>query len=458
MPQRVKMPEREPSVRNKDFKQVNEGYAAAQMLEESKRCLQCKKPLCTEGCPVEINIPGFIKHLSENNPAGAIKVLKEKNNLPAVCGRVCPQENQCEKHCILAKKGESVAIGNLERYAADWAADNINEKQQAVKSNGIKVAVVGSGPAGLTCGGDLAKAGYDVTIFESLHDTGGVLRYGIPEFRLPIDVLDKEINALKELGIKIVLNTLVGRTKTVKELFAEGYKAVFVGTGAGLPVFLGIEGENLNNVYSANEFLVRVNLMRSFDFPNYDTPIYKGRNVVVVGGGNTAMDSARTALRLGASSVKLVYRRTENEMPARKEERLHAKEEGIEFITLANPVKFSGNEKGFVKAVECIKMELGEPDESGRRRPKKIPGSNFVMETDLVVLALGLNPNPVLPSLTEGLETDDHGYLVIDDNYMTAIPGIFAGGDIVGGDTVIQAMGMGKQAAKKISEYLNSSK
>jgi glutamate synthase (NADPH/NADH) small chain len=461
MPQRVKMPERRPEERNRDFKQVNTGYTREQMTEESKRCLQCKNPLCVEGCPVEINIPGFIKELSSGKPEAAIKVLKQKNNLPAVCGRVCPQENQCEKYCILGKKGESVAIGNLERYAADWAAANIKEKTSTahINKNGIKVAVIGSGPAGLTAAGDLAHMGYSVTVFESLHDLGGVLRYGIPEFRLPIDVLDIEINNLKDLGIKFILNTLVGRTKTIKELFEEGFKAVFVGTGAGLPVFLGIEGENLNHIYSANEFLVRVNLMRAFDFPNYDTPVYKGKNIVVVGGGNTAMDSARTALRLGAASVKLVYRRTENEMPARKEERLHAKEEGIEFVPLVNPIRFIGDEKGFVKGAECIKMELGEPDESGRRRPKKVEGSNFIIDADMVVLALGLNPNPVLPSLTEGLKTDDHGYLIIDDNYMTSVPGIFAGGDIVGGDTVIQAMGMGKQAVKRISEYLkNNSK
>ena len=455
MPQRIKMPERHPNVRNKDFQQVNTGYTREQMLEEAKRCLQCKKPFCSEGCPVEVDIPEFIKELAADNPAQAVKVLKQKNNLPAVCGRVCPQENQCEKYCLLGKKGESVAIGNLERYAADWSAENAKEKQEEPKNkNGIKIAVVGSGPAGLTAAGDLAKSGYDVTIFESLHDTGGVLRYGIPEFRLPVDVLDVEINSLKDLGIKFVLNTLIGRTKTVKELFEEGYKAMFVGTGAGLPVFLGAEGENLNHIYSANEFLVRVNLMRAFDFPDYDTPVYKGKNIVVIGGGNTAMDSARTALRLGAESVKLVYRRTENEMPARKEERLHAKEEGIEFVTLVNPVKFSGDEKDFVKSVECVKMELGEPDESGRRRPKKVEGSNFTIEADMVVLALGLNPNPVLPSLTEGLNTDDHGYLIIDENYMTSIPGVFAGGDIVGGDTVIQAMGMGKQAAKRIDDFL----
>ncbi|MDR2426283.1 MAG: NADPH-dependent glutamate synthase [Endomicrobium sp.] len=458
MRQRMKMPERLPNERNKDFLQVNIGYTRKQMLEEAKRCLQCKKPFCVEGCPVEINIPKFIKELSDDNPAQAIKIIKQKNNLPAVCGRVCPQESQCEKYCILSRKGESVGIGNLERYSADWAAANAQKKTSPsdINKNGIKIAIIGSGPAGLTAAGDLANMGYEVTVFESLHDIGGVLRYGIPEFRLPLDVLEIEIGNLKSMGIEFILNTLVGRTKTVKELFEEDFKSIFIGTGAGLPVFLGIEGENLNHIYSANEFLVRVNLMRAFDFPNYDTPVYKGKNIVIIGGGNTAMDSARTALRLGASSVKLVYRRTENEMPARKEERLHAQEEGIEFITLTNPVKFIGDEKGFVKAVECIKMELGEPDESGRRRPKKVEGSNFGIEADMAILALGLNPNPVLPSLTEGLNTDSHGYLIIDDNYMTSIPGVFAGGDIVGGDTVIQAMGMGKQAAKRINEYLKN--
>jgi glutamate synthase (NADPH/NADH) small chain len=457
MQPRIKMPEREAQVRNKDFLQVNTGYARDEMLNEAKRCLQCKKPLCRQGCPVEIDIPGFIKELALDNPYQAFNVLKEKNNLPAVCGRVCPQENQCEKFCILGKKGESVAVGNLERYAADWNAENGKEQRKQPQTNGVKIAVIGSGPAGLTCAGDLAKLGYEITIFESLHDTGGVLRYGIPEFRLPCEVLDKEIDGLKELGVKFVLNTLIGRTKTLQELFDEGYKAVFAGTGAGLPVFLGVEGENLNNIYSANEFLVRVNLMRSFDFPNYDTPVYKAKNVAVIGGGNTAMDSVRTALRLGAQSVKLIYRRTENEMPARKEERIHAKEEGVEFITLTNPVKFIGDEKKFVKGVECVKMELGEPDESGRRRPKEIKGSNFVIDCDMAILALGLNPNPILPSLTDGLKTDAHGYLIIDEKFMTTIPGVFAGGDIAGGDTVIQAMGMGKQAAKNIDEYVKNS-
>jgi glutamate synthase (NADPH/NADH) small chain len=458
---RIKMPERAPEVRNKDFKQVNSGYSREQMLLEAKRCLQCKVPLCRQGCPVEINIPAFIKELSNGNSEQALKILKEKNNLPAVCGRVCPQENQCEKFCVLGRKGESVAIGNLERYAADSELRLTADYEQITKDDSgksVKVAVIGSGPAGLACAGDLAKLGYRITVFESLHDTGGVLRYGIPEFRLPSEVLDKEISGLKKLGVEFVLNTLIGRTKTLGDLFDGGYKAVFAGTGAGLPVFLGIEGENLNNIYSANEFLVRVNLMRSFEFPDYDTPVCRGKNVVVIGGGNTAMDSVRTALRLGAESVRLVYRRTEAEMPARKEERIHAKEEGVEFLTLTNPVRFKGDDKKFLKGVECVKMELGEPDESGRRRPREVKGSDFFIEADMAVLALGLNPNPILPSLTPGLKTDDHGYIVIDENFMTSVPGLFAGGDIAGGDTVIQAMGMGKQAAKRIDEYIKKKK
>ncbi|MFA6913885.1 MAG: NADPH-dependent glutamate synthase [Endomicrobiia bacterium] len=456
MSQRIKMSERQPDIRNKDFQQVNLGYTDEQALQEAKRCLQCKNPLCVTGCPVEINIPGFIKQIAEKNPNQAFKVLKEKNNLPAVCGRVCPQENQCEKHCILGLKQEPVAIGNLERYTADWAANNIKISEIKIEgSRCIKVAVIGSGPAGLTCAGDLAKLGYDVTVFESLHDSGGVLRYGIPEFRLPSNVLDREVDSLKALGIKFIFNYLIGRTKTVADLFNDGFKAIFVGTGAGLPTFPGIEGENFNNIYSANEFLVRINLMTAFKFPEFDTPIYKGKNVVVIGGGNTAMDSVRTAKRIGAESVKLVYRRTQEEMPARLEERHHALQEGVEFVELTAPVKFLADEKGFVKAVECIKMELTEPDASGRRKPVPIPNSNFIIETDLVILALGLHPNPILPSLTKGLETNAKGYLIINDNFMTTINGIFAGGDIAGGSTVIQAMGMGKQAAKNIHLYLS---
>jgi glutamate synthase (NADPH/NADH) small chain len=454
---KVKMPERSPGIRKKDFKEVNTGYMQDEMLKEANRCLQCKKPSCAHGCPVEIDIPKFIKFLAENNPVQALKILKQKNNLPAICGRVCPQENQCEKFCVLEKKNESICIGNLERYAADAAVRNEDENIAVDDRNGIKVAVVGSGPAGLTCGGDLLKMGYDITVYESLHDTGGVLRYGIPEFRLPKKVLDTEIDNLKKLGIKIVLNALIGRTKTVEELFDEGFSAVFIAVGAGLPVFPKIAGENLNNIYSSNEFLVRANLMHSFDFPNYDTPVYKAKNVVVVGGGNTAMDSARTALRLGAESVKLIYRRSENEMPARKEERLHAKEEGVEFITLTNPVRFIGDGRKFIRGIECIRMELIGTDDSGRKHPRGIPGSNYIIETDMVILALGARPSPVLPSLVKNLTTDARGYITVDNKYMTSIPGIFAGGDIVGGDTtVIEAMGMGKKAARAITDYLRS--
>ncbi|MFA7074529.1 MAG: NADPH-dependent glutamate synthase, partial [Endomicrobiaceae bacterium] len=428
MSQRIKMAERQPEIRCKDFEQVNLGYTDEQAVLEAKRCLQCKKPLCVTGCPVEINIPEFIKHIAANNPAEAIKVLKEKNNLPAVCGRVCPQENQCEKHCVLGLKQEPVAIGNLERYASDWSAKNSYSAETTVKNNGKKVAVIGSGPAGLACAGDLAKMGYDVTVFESLHNSGGVLRYGIPEFRLPAKVLDKEIESLKSLGIEFVFNYLIGRTKTIPDLFNDGFKAIFIGTGAGLPTFPGVEGENFNNIYSANEFLVRINLMAAFKFPDFDTPIYRGKNVVVIGGGNTAMDSVRTAKRIGAESVKLLYRRTAEEMPARLEERHHALQEGIEFIELAAPLKFMADEKGFVKAVECIKMKLTEPDASGRKKPVPVQGSNFIIETDLVILALGLHPNPILPSLTQGLETNAKGYLIIDDKFMTTMNGIFAGG------------------------------
>jgi glutamate synthase (NADPH/NADH) small chain len=352
-----------------------------------------------------------------------------------------------------------VGIGNLERFAADWEKDNAGNAPKNAsagddKKSKLRVAVVGSGPAGLTCAGDLAKMGYDVTVFESLHKPGGVLRYGIPGFRLPSSVLDYELQNLKSIGVKIVLNTLVGRTITVEELFSEGFKAVFLGTGAGLPAFLNIPGENLNHIYSANEFLVRVNLMKANEFPASDTPIYIGRNVTVIGGGNTAMDSARTALRLGAETVTLVYRRSDAELPARREEVGHAKEEGIRFQLLTNPVRFIGNDKGFVQQIECLKMELGEPDSSGRRRPKPVEGSNFVIPCDMAILAIGLNPNPVLPSLTQGLERDAEGHLKIDQNFMTTLPGVFAGGDIVGGDTVISAMGMGKRSARSIDEYL----
>jgi glutamate synthase (NADPH/NADH) small chain len=457
MSQKIKISKRDIDMKKKDFNYVVDvGYTHHEMLLEAKRCLQCQVPLCVSGCPVEVDIPGFIKHLAKNNPEESIKILKQKNNLPAVCGRVCPQENQCEKSCILARKGESISIGLLERYAADTTAKNDDYSTVIKKNNGVKVAVIGSGPAGLTCSGDLLKIGYDVTVYESLHDTGGVLRYGIPEFRLPKEVLNMEINKLKRLGMKVVLNTLVGRTKAIQDLLYEGYKAIFIAVGAGLPVLSKVVGENLNHIYYSNEFLVRINLMSSFDFPNSDTPVYKGKNVVVVGGGNTAMDSARTSIRLGSKSVKLIYRRSENDMPARKKERIYAKKEGIEFITLTKPIKFIGDERGFVRAVECVKMGLGEYDNSGRRHIYEIVKSNFILETDMVILALGLHPNPVLASLTKGLIADSHGYLIVDNNYMTSIRGIFAGGDIIGGSTVIEAMGMGKRAARAIINFLRT--
>jgi glutamate synthase (NADPH/NADH) small chain len=451
------MPERPANERNKDFGEVNLGLSTEAAFAEAKRCLQCKKPACVPGCPVEINIPGFIGAIARGDNNEALAVLKQKNNLPAVCGRVCPQENQCEKACILNNKNVPIAIGWLERYASDHGVEsNIKSQISDIRNNQTRIAVVGSGPAGLTAAGDLAKMGYAVTVYESLHAAGGVLRYGIPEFRLPGRVLDGELKSLERLGVKILPNYLIGRTKTVPELFGEGYKAIFVGTGAGLPKFLGIPGENLNNVYSANEFLVRVNLMKAWQFPATDTPVYTGSKVAVVGGGNTAMDAARTAMRLGAAEVHLVYRRSREEMPARVEEIEHAIQEGVKLDALTSPLRLIGDEKGFVTGMECLKMELGEPDKTGRRSPVEIPNSNFVLDINMTIIAIGLSPNPVLPSLTKGLETLPDGHLKIDDKFMTSIPGVFAGGDIVGGDTVIRAMGMGKKAARSIDEYLKA--
>lgn len=455
---RVEMGERPPYQRIKDFNQVTLGYTPEQAQQEAKRCLQCKNPVCISGCPVGINIKGFVKAIADGDFALAAKILYEKNNLPAICGRVCPQEEQCELMCVLKKVGEPLAIGDLERFAADWKMFHQPEDNEPppVKTN-FRVAVVGSGPAGLTCAGDLARMGVQVTIFESLNEAGGVLRYGIPEFRLPGNILDYELRRLKNLGVEFKLNFLVGRTKTIADLFADGFQAVFLGTGAGLPKFLNIPGENFNHIYSANEFLVRVNLMHAYEFPEKsDTPIYIGRKVAVIGGGNTAMDAARTALRLGAEEVTLIYRRSEAEMPARQVEIMHAREEGIKFLLLTNPVEFLGNEKGFVRAIECVKMELTEKDESGRRAVRAIPNSNFIVPVDMVIVAIGLSPNPVVPSLTPGLKTDAEGHLIVDENRQTSIPGVFAGGDITGGETVIQAMGMGKLAAEKIYQYLKN--
>lgn len=459
---RVKMPEREPMERIKAFIEVNLGLTPELAMEEAKRCLDCANPTCVIGCPVAIDIPTFIKKIEIGDFIGAAKVIKETNSLPAVCGRVCPQEDQCEGTCTLGKAtGVPVAIGHLERFVADYErAQGEVEIPQIMEKKNKKVAIIGAGPAGLTVAGDLAKMGYDVTIFEALHKPGGVLIYGIPEFRLPKRILEEEIDYLKKLGVKIVTDFVVGKTATIEDLRKEGYEAFFVGTGAGYPWFLGVEGENLNGIYSANEYLTRVNLMRAFDFPEWDTPIPKGRRVAVIGGGNTAMDAVRTAKRLGAERAMIIYRRSRAEMPAREEEIKHAEEEGIEFILLTAPKRFIGDENGWVKAVECIKMELGEPDESGRRRPKPIPGSEHIIEIDLAVIAIGTKPNPIIPQTTPGLELAKWGEIKVNwDNMQTSVEDIFAGGDIVrGGATVILAMGDGRKAAQAIDRYLRNKK
>ncbi|MDI6799822.1 MAG: NADPH-dependent glutamate synthase [Actinomycetota bacterium] len=454
--ERLSAREQDAKERMDNFDEVSLGYDEKQARAEAERCLQCKKPACVGGCPVGIDIPAFIKLLKEGNPAAAIKKIKEKNSLPAVCGRVCPQENQCEKECILAKKSDPIAIGLLERFAADSERSQDVAAGSKVESKGKKVAVVGSGPASLVSAGDLAKLGYSVTIFEALHKAGGVLVYGIPEFRLPKKIVEAEIDYVKGLGVEIRTNFVIGNTLTVDDLFEQGYEAVFIGTGAGLPHFLGIEGENLNGVYSANEFLTRVNLMKSHLFPEHDTPIKRGHKVVVVGGGNVAMDSARTAKRLGASEVYLVYRRTEEEMPARAEEAHHAKEEGIIFKTLTLPRKLIG-ESGWLKAIECIETTLGEPDASGRRRPVIKEGSNFTLEADVVIAAVGTGANPLLLKATPKLKLNPKGYIEADEKGTTSMKGVFAGGDIITGSaTVILAMGAGKQAAASIDEYLSA--
>lgn len=453
------MPEQDPQIRAKNFSEVALGYSAETAKAEADRCLQCKASPCRQGCPVGINIPEFIKKLRENDLPGSVQSLKSYSSLPAVCGRVCPQEEQCEKHCVLAKKGEAVAIGRLERYVADYARTN-DEEPPVVKAaaKNQKVAVIGAGPAGLTAAGDLAKLGYQVTVFEALHAPGGVLMYGIPEFRLPKAIVQQEIENLKKLGVDIEVNTVIGRTYTVDELLEEeGFDAVFIGTGAGLPHFMNMPGENLNGVYSANEFLTRSNLMKAYDFPNSATPIHVGKKVAVVGGGNVAMDAARTALRLGAEHSYIVYRRSEAEMPARLEEVHHAKEEGVEFLLLTNPSEVVG-ENGWVTGLKCIKMELGEPDASGRRRPTEVEGSEFVLDVDVVIIAIGQGPNPLVQSTTHDLETNKRGNIVADEETgQTSRPGVFAGGDIVtGAATVILAMGAGKKAAAAIDSYLCS--
>jgi len=454
------MPEQNPADRTRNFNEVALGYTEEQAVLEASRCLGCKRPLCVDGCPVKIAIPEFISAVRRRDFAEAARIVRSANSLPAICGRVCPQEEQCEQVCVLARKFEPVAIGRLERFVADWEAAHSIQTQslQIAPPSGFRVAVVGSGPAGLTAAGELAKMGHDVTVFEALHEPGGVLVYGIPEFRLPKRIVKAEVDYLRSLGVRFKVNTIIGRTLTVDDLMdREGFDAVFLGTGAGLPVFLNIPGENLNGVYSANEFLTRVNLMKAYLFPQYDTPVRVGKRVAVIGGGNTAMDSARTALRLGPDKVFLIYRRSRTEMPARVEEIQHGEEEGIEFMMLTNPVRFIG-ENGWLKAVECIRMELGEPDESGRRRPVPVPGSEFVLEIDTCVVAVGNRPNALVPSTTPGLETGRHGTVVVDEaTCATTRPGVFAGGDIVtGAATVILAMGAGKRAAAAIDEYLRS--
>ena len=454
---RVPVREQDPKVRATNFEEVCYGYNVEEAQLEASRCLHCKNPRCVAACPVSVKIPNFIAQVAAGNFAEAAAVIAEDSSLPAVCGRVCPQETQCEGSCILGVKGEPVAIGKLERFVADWSRENGGVKPVVAPANGHKVAVIGSGPAGLACASDLAKLGYEVTIFEALHRPGGVLEYGIPEFRLPKDkVVAAEIESVKALGVNIETNVIAGRTVTIDSLLdEEGFAAVFVGSGAGLPKFMGIPGENFNGVFSANEFLTRNNLMKAYR-DDYMTPIHAGKKVVVVGGGNVAMDAARTALRLGAATT-IVYRRTENELPARKEEVHHAKEEGIEFAMLTNPVEIIGDEKGWVKSVKCIRMELGEPDESGRRSPVAVSGSEFEIETDTVIMSLGTSPNPLIARTTSGLETNRRGCLVADEHGATTREGVFAGGDAVtGAATVILAMGAGRKAAAAIHEYVKS--
>ena len=452
------MPVQDPLVRGKNFEEVALGYTAAQAMDEAERCLQCKHKPCVSGCPVRINITGFIGEVAKGNFEEAYEILTQSTALPAVCGRVCPQENQCEGKCVRGLKGEPVAIGRLERFVADW--HNTHNDADVLKpvSNGHKVAVIGSGPAGLTCAGELAKKGYEVTVFEALHTAGGVLVYGIPEFRLPKSIVAKEIDGLKAIGVEFATNTVIGRTISIDELMGEqGFEAVFIGSGAGLPKFMNIPGENLKGVYSANEFLTRVNLMKAYQ-ENSDTPIQKAKKVAVIGGGNVAMDAARSALRLGAEEVTIVYRRSLAELPARNEEVEHAFEEGIKFKLLTNPIEMLGDADGFVKGLKCVEMELSDPDESGRRKPFEKPNSEFVLECDCVIVSIGTSPNPLIKTTTEGLDTEPWGGIVADEQTgQTSREGVFAGGDAVtGAATVILAMGAGKNAAEAIHKYITN--
>ena len=454
--EKVAMPERDPKERATNFEEVAMGYTAEMALEEAQRCLQCKNAPCVSGCPVNVKIPDFIGLVQEGKFIEAYDKIKETNGLPAICGRVCPQESQCEGKCVRGKKGMPVGIGRLERFCADNAMKEGYKNVPQITKKGKKVAVVGSGPAGLSCSSDLAKAGYDVTIFEAFHVTGGVLQYGIPQFRLPKELVNAEVEGLREMGVEIKNNMVIGKVDTLDELFEQGYEAVFVGSGAGLPVFMLIPGENLNGVYSANEYLTRINLMKAYKFPEYDTPMIKYKNVAIIGGGNVAMDAARCAKRMGAENVYIVYRRGEEEMPARLEEVHHAKEEGIEFHLLTAPLEIIGDEKGWVKGMKNIKMELGEPDESGRRRPVQIPGSEYIMDVDAVVVSVGTTPNPLIKSTTPDLETNRKGCIVADEHGASSKKGVYAGGDAVtGAATVILAMGAGKEAAAAIDKYLS---
>ena len=455
-PVKVKMPEQEPTVRNKNFKEVSLGYTEEMAMAEANRCLNCKNKPCVSGCPVNVQIPDFIALVAKGDFKGAYEKISETSSLPAVCGRVCPQESQCEGKCVRGIKGESVGIGRLERFVADYYMENCERSVPEIKPNGKKVAVIGAGPSGLTCAGDLAKLGYKVTVFEAFHTAGGVLVYGIPEFRLPKKIVAKEIEGLKAMGVEIMTDMVIGKVLSVDEIIDMGYEAVFIGSGAGLPMFMGIEGEGSVGVYSANEFLTRINLMKAY-LDEYDTPIKKVNSVAVVGGGNVAMDAARCAKRLGAEHVYVIYRRGEEEMPARKEEVHPAKEEEIEFKLLCNPTRIVSDENGHVTAIECIKMQLGEPDASGRRRPEEIKGSEFMLDVDSVIMSLGTSPNPLIRTTTKGIEANRRGCLIVDENMKTTKDGVYAGGDAVtGAATVILAMGAGKTAAASIDEYLKN--
>ena len=451
-PKKTEMPVQKPDVRNKNFKEVALGYTEEMAKFEASRCLNCKTKPCVSGCPVNIEIPSFIKEVAEGNFLKAYEIISDSSSLPAVCGRVCPQESQCEGKCVRGIKNEPVGIGRLERFVADYYMQNCTEKREPPKPNGIKVAVIGAGPSGLTCAGELAKLGYKVTIFEAFHTAGGVLVYGIPEFRLPKSIVKKEIDGLKDLGVEILTDMVIGKVLSVDEISDMGYKAVFIGSGAGLPMFLGIEGEGSVGVYSANEFLTRINLMKAY-LDEYDTPINKAKSVAVVGGGNVAMDAARCAKRLGAEHVYIVYRRSMDEMPARREEIHHAIEEGIEFKLLSNPEKIISDDDGRVVGIDCATMQLGEPDASGRRRPVKVDGENFVLDVDSVIMALGTTPNPLIRTTTENLEANKRGCLIVDETMATTKKGVYAG---TGAATVILAMGAGKTAAKSIDEYLKN--